>query len=354
MTSHGISVERVKLTSLAGAAGCAAKLGAGDLSAIAFPLSKLFDGASYPNLMVGLAEPDDAAVYRLNSTQAIISTTDFFPPVVDDPYWFGAIAAANAMSDVYAMGGEVLMAINLCAFPAEVDFAILAEILRGGAEKVKEAGAVVAGGHTIMDNEPKYGLAVTGVVHPDRVLTKGGARAGDVLILTKPLGAGVITTALKKGQAHEAHVENAMQIMATLNRVAAQAAQQVEVHAMTDVTGYSLLGHGREMANLSGVNLRIHSNAIHWMEGAQHYAELGAFAGGMGRNRGFYGKWVQFEDSVNEVTRQLLFDPQTSGGLLIAVAREYAEPLLQTLTQRGIDGQRIGEVAVGDGLIIVD
>ncbi|MCQ3929090.1 MAG: selenide, water dikinase SelD [Chloroflexi bacterium] len=348
------STNIIKLTSLAGAAGCAAKLGAGDLSEVAFPLGQLFDSAAHPNLMVGLAEPDDAAVYKLNDTQAIISTTDFFPPVVDDPYWFGAIAAANAMSDVYAMGGEVLMAINLCAFPASLDLAILGEILRGGAEKVREAGAVVAGGHTIMDNEPKYGLAVTGVVHPDRVLTKGGAQSGDALILTKPLGAGVITTALKQGKAHDNHVENAMRIMAMLNRAAAQAAQQIGVHAMTDVTGYSLLGHGREMANLSGVNLHIHPESLQWMDGVWDYAEQNIFPGGMGRNRGFYGKWVQFADSIDEITRKLLFDPQTSGGLLIAVGSEQADFLLKTLAQQGINGQRIGEVTEGDGLIVVD
>ena len=349
-----LTTETIKLTTLAGAAGCAAKLGAGDLSAIAFPLSQLFDPAAHPNLMVGLAEPDDAAVYKLNETQAIISTTDFFPPVVDDPYWFGAIAAANAMSDVYAMGGDVLMAINLCAFPASLDLAILGEILRGGAEKVREAGAVIAGGHTIMDNEPKYGLAVTGVVHPDRVLTKGGAQPADVLILTKPLGAGVITTALKQGRAHDDHVENAMRIMATLNRVAAQAAQQIGVHAMTDVTGYSLLGHGREMANLSGVNLHIHPEALHWMDGAWEYAEQDIFPGGMGRNRGFYGKWVRFADEISDTTRKLMFDPQTSGGLLIAVANKQADLLLETLIQQGVNGQRIGEVAEGDGLIVVE
>ncbi|MBI5929300.1 MAG: selenide, water dikinase SelD [Chloroflexi bacterium] len=349
-----MAINPIKLTSLAGAAGCAAKLGAGDLSAIAFPLGKLFDTATHPNLMVGLAEPDDAAVYKLNDTQAVISTTDFFPPVVDDPYWFGAIAAANAMSDVYAMGGEVLMAINLCAFPASLDLAVLGEILRGGAEKVQEAGAVIAGGHTIMDEEPKYGLAVTGMVHPDRVLTKGGAQAGDALILTKPLGAGVITTALKQGKAHEAHVENAMKIMATLNREAARIAQQIGVHAMTDVTGYSLLGHGREMAKLSGMNLHIKTDELHWMDGVWEYAEQGIFPGGMGRNRSFYGKWAQFADEIDEKTCKLLFDPQTSGGLLMAVAYDQADMLLQTLIQQGIDGQRIGEVAEGEGLIIVE
>lgn len=181
------SIDTIKMTSLAQAAGCAAKLGPGDLSQVAFPLSQLFSSADNPNLLIGLSEPDDAAVYKINAEQAIISTTDFFPPVVDHPYWFGAIAAANAMSDVYAMGGEVLMAINLAAFPASLDMSILAEILRGGADKVKEGGGVLAGGHTIMDEEPKYGLAVTGVVHPDQIRHKGGAKVGDCLVLTKPL-----------------------------------------------------------------------------------------------------------------------------------------------------------------------
>lgn len=346
-------IDTIKLTSLAQAAGCAAKLGPGDLSEVAFPLSQLFSSEDYPNLLVGLNEPDDAAVVRINDSQAIISTTDFFPPVVDHPYWFGAIAAANAMSDVYAMGGDVVMAINLVAFPGSLDMAILAEILRGGAEKVKEAGAVLAGGHTIMDEEPKYGLAVTGVVHPDKIVKKGGAKVGDVLILTKPLGAGVITTALKRGVVEDDHIQSAMEIMATLNRHAAEAARDVGVNGMTDVTGYSLLGHSREMANLSHTTFEINYQALEWMPGARDYAEQDIFPGGAGRNRAYYSKWVKFDDSVDTATRGLLFDPQTSGGLLIAVPSNKADALLANLSGRDVNAKQIGAVVAGNGTIVV-
>lgn len=346
-------IDTIKLTTLAQAAGCAAKLGPGDLSEVAFPLSQLFNAEDHPNLIIGLHEPDDAAVVRVNDSQAIISTTDFFPPVVDHPYWFGAIAAANAMSDVYAMGGDVLMAINLVAFPGSLDMAILSEILRGGAEKVKEAGAILAGGHTIMDEEPKYGLAVTGLVHPDKIVKKGGAQVGDTLILTKPLGAGVITTALKRGIVEDEHIQAAMEIMATLNRHAAEAACEVGVNGMTDVTGYSLIGHSREMANLSQTTFQINHQAIEWMPGARSYAEKDVFPGGAGRNRAYYSKWVNFEDSVDTATRGLLFDPQTSGGLLIAVSADKADDLLSNLSGRGVHASRIGSVVEGNGTIVV-
>jgi selenide,water dikinase len=272
---------------------------------------------------------------------------------VDHPYWFGAIAAANAMSDVYAMGGEVLMALNLVAFPTSLDMRILSEILRGGAEKVQEAGAVLAGGHTVMDNEPKYGLAVTGVVHPDRIMAKGGARAGDVLVLTKPLGSGVITTALKNGRADPAHVEAVMRVMAALNRGAAQAAQAVHAHGLTDITGYGLIGHGYEMARLSGTVLHLRNDALPWMPGARHYAEIGTFPGGQGRNRAYYSQWVTFDPAVDDLTRGLLFDPQTSGGLLIAAEAARQDDLLAELRARGVEGTLIGEVRAGEPGIVV-
>jgi selenide,water dikinase len=300
-----------------------------------------------------LAEPDDAAVIRISGDQAIISTTDFFPPVVDHPYWFGAIAAANAMSDVYAMGGEVLMALNLVAFPTSLDMAILREILRGGAEMVKAAGGVLAGGHTVTDNEPKYGLAVTGTVHPDRILRKGGARPGDALVLTKPIGSGVITTALKNDKADPAHVEHAMHIMATLNRGGALAAQAVGVHAMTDITGYGLIGHSYEMAHLSGTRFHFDSEALVWMPGAREYAERGLFPGGQGRNRAYYSRWVSFDAKVDDLTRNLLYDPQTSGGLLIAVAGERLNDLLTDLAARDVAGVYIGDVQAGEAGITV-
>lgn len=313
----------------------------------------MFAAADHPDLLVGLAEPDDAAVFQISGEQAIISTTDFFTPVVDHPYWFGAIAAANAMSDVYAMGGEVLMALNLVAFPASLDMRILTEILRGGAEKVREAGAVLAGGHTVTDDEPKYGLAVTGVVHPDRLMRKGGAQPGDALVLTKPLGSGVITTALKSGRAAAEHVEAAMQIMATLNRAAAQAAQTVEAHGLTDITGYGLIGHSYEMARLSGTIFHFFADAFRWMPGAHHYAEIGTFPGGQGRNEAYYRRWVQFDDTVDELTRDLLFDPQTSGGLLIAAAPDRLGDLLAELSRREIEAAHVGTVQPGEPGIVV-
>ncbi len=302
---------------------------------------------------MGLVAPDDAAVYRISDEQAIISTTDFFPPVVDDPYAFGAIAAANALSDVYAVGGEPLMAINLVAYPDGLGLDILTEILRGGAEKVREAGAVIAGGHTVTDKEPKYGLAVTGRVHPDLILTKGGALPGDVLVLTKPLGTGVITTALKRDLAQGGDIEAAVVSMSRLNREASRLAQAFAAHAMTDVTGYGLLGHGHEMAHLGYVDFEISCSAVHWLPGAEDYAGQDIFPGGMSRNREYFGEWIVFEDAVPEVKRKLLFDPQTSGGLLMAVAPQQAEALLQALADAGENASLIGVVQPGDGHIRV-
>lgn len=315
------------------------------------PLNGLFQPHDYPSLLVGLAEPDDAAVYKLNDSQAVISTTDFFPPVVDAPYDFGAIAAANALSDIYAMGGEPLMAINLVAYPDGYGYEMLSEILRGGAEKVREAGAVIAGGHTVTDKEPKYGLAATGIVHPDKIITKGGAKPGDLLILTKPLGVGVITTALKRDLADPAHVAAAVKSMAHLNRDASRTAQKIGVHAMTDITGFGLIGHAHEMAHLGMVDFVIHLDALHWLPGAREYGEREIFAGGMGRNREYFSEWVRFGVTIDETSQGLLFDPQTSGGLLIAVEATKADALLSEL--EGDDVRIIGEVCAGDGQIRV-
>lgn len=317
------------------------------------PLTGLFQPENYPDLLVGLTAPDDSAVYRLNSEQAIISTMDFFPPVVDDPYAFGAIAAANALSDVYAMGGEPLMAINLVAFPDGLGLELLSEILRGGAEKVRESGAVIAGGHTVTDKEPKYGLAVTGMVHPDKIISKSGAHSGDKLILTKPLGSGVITTALKNGKAEPEHVATAVASMSRLNRNAARIAQQFGVHAMTDITGYALLGHAHEMAHLSNVDFHFQYASIPWLPGARQYAEQELFAGGMFRNMEYFTEWVNFAEPIQEVERLLLYDPQTSGGLLMAVPAEQSHALCNALAAVGDESGVIGEVAPGNGKIIV-
>jgi selenide,water dikinase len=314
------------------------------------PLRDTFRAADYPALLVGLGAADDAAVYRLNDEQAIISTVDFFPPVVDDPYDFGAIAAANALSDIYAMGGEVLFAVNLVAFPNDLDPAILREILRGGADKVHEAGGIIAGGHSINDPEPKYGLAVSGLIHPDSILRKGGARPGDLLALTKPLGVGVITTALKRELAAADHVAEAVAGMKRLNRAAAAAALAVDAHAMTDITGFGLLGHAHEMAHLGGVDFRLRLSRLPWLPGAAEYAGVGAFPGGMSNNAAYFGPWVAFAEDVSRTDRKLLFTPETSGGLLIALAAERAADLHGLLPNVAI----IGEVTTGDGHIWVE
>lgn len=269
--------------------------------------------------------------------------------MVDNPYDFGAIAAANALSDVYAMGGEPLMAINLVAWPDGYGLEMLSEILRGGAEKVREAGAVIAGGHTVTDKEPKYGLSVTGQIHPKRIIAKGGAKPGDALILTKPLGAGVITTALKRGQAEAAHVQTAVESMSRLNRESSRLAREYGVHAMTDITGYSLLGHGHEMAHLGHVNFVIRIESLHWLPGALAYAEQDIFPGGMGRNRDYFGQWVRFDAHITETQQSLLFDPQTSGGLLMAADAVHAEALLHDLTHVDVDARIIGHVEADSG-----
>jgi len=287
-------------------------------------------------------------VYRLNPQQAIITTTDFFPPVVDDPYDFGAIAAANALSDIYAMGGEVLFAINLVAFPDNLGADILREILRGGAEKVAEAGAVVVGGHSVNDREPKYGLAVTGIIHPDKVKTKGSAQPGDLLLLTKPLGVGVITTALKQERAAAGHVASAVASMKLLNRLAAQAAQVAQATAVTDITGFGLLGHAHEMASQSGTRFRIYLDQLTWLPGAVAYGEQGAFPGGMGNNMRFFGPHVQFDPGVNQLMQSLLFTPETSGGLLVAVNPAHLPQFLEVLN----DAQVIGVVESGAGIAV--
>jgi selenide,water dikinase len=294
-----------------------------------------------------LAAADDAAVYKIDDQRAIISTTDFFPPVVDNPYDFGAIAAANAMSDVYAMGGEVLFALNLLAFPEDLPKEILREIMRGGAEKVAEAGGVIAGGHSVSDKEPKYGLAVTGMVHPDRVLTKGGGQIGDALYLTKSLGAGLITTALKRNIATDNDVDEAVRSMKRLNKKAARAAQKANSHAVTDVTGFGLLGHAHEMAHLGNVGFRFFVDQLPWLPGAVDYARADCFPGGTWRNQEYFEQWVTFGNNVSTMTQYMLWTPETSGGLLVAVA-----PDMETIFKKSYPvAIRIGEVIGGDGNI---
>jgi selenide,water dikinase len=312
----------------------------------------LFKPEDYPRVLVGLDGHNDAAVYRLNDEQALVATTDFFPPVVDDPYTFGAIAAANSMSDVFAVGGEVLFALNIVAFPDGYDSAILSDILRGGSQKVIEAGGVIVGGHTVTDKEPKYGLAVTGLVHPDRYLTKGGARPGDALVLTKPLGVGLITTALKRGLADPAHVDAAVQSMMFLNRHPSHLALFFGAHACTDVTGFGILGHGLEMAESSGVALRLRMSDLPLLPGTRDYVAKEAFAGGLWRNRDYVLPHTRFAGAVSEADRMILFDPETSGGLLIALAPEQAGQYVAQAHADELEAWIIGDVVEGTGLIV--
>ncbi len=321
-------------------------MGADALAHVLRPLEGIF-GDGIPNLLVGLGSADDAAVYQINQDQAIVATTDFFPPVVDDPYTFGAIAAANALSDIYAMGGTPLFCLNLVGFPDNLDTSILSDILRGGADKVRESGAAIAGGHTVTDAEPKYGLAAIGLVHPQRIWTKGGAQPADVLLLTKPLGTGLITTALKNQAALEEHVAAAVSSMATLNAAAARALRSSgsAVHACTDVTGFGLLGHALEMAQASGVQLIFRADAVPHLPGALDYAAAGYVPGGTGRNRDHVAAHVSFAEDVSEVLQLLFLDPQTSGGLLAAISAESVDDTMHALSAEGVHGYVIGRAA---------
>ncbi len=316
-------------------------------------LDNLFPPAEFPNLLVGLGAPDDAAVYKLNDEQALIQTLDFFTPVVDTPYEYGAIAAANALSDVYAMGGEVLFALNIAAFPPDLPASLLADILRGGADVVRSAGAAIAGGHTIQDKEPKYGLAVTGLVHPDRIFAKGGAQAGDRLVLTKPLGTGTITTAVKRGQAAQEHLDAAVESMIRLNRAASRVAQAAGVRGATDITGFGLIGHALEMAEAAGVRLRIRFLALPWLPGASVYAQQFIFPGGAHNNHAFYNPHVEYRVPLADWEEMLLHDPQTSGGLLLAVPESRLEMFQAGCAAAGQPAWVIGEVVEGAGIELI-
>jgi selenide,water dikinase len=325
-------------------------MGPGALAQVLRPLQNIFQNADFPDLLVGLNSGDDAAVYKITDDTAIIQTIDFFTPIVDDPYQFGAIAAANAMSDVYAMGGEVILALNICGFPAGLPLQMISEILRGGAEKIAEAGAALAGGHTIIDKEPKYGLSVLGRVHPEELLTKGGAQVGDMLVLTKPLGVGLITTALKKGAADASHVKKAVKSMMMLNKDASRIIRKTDVSACTDITGFSLLGHGLEMAQQSGVRLQLSFNQLPFIDGALDYAEKRFFPGGACNNEHYYKEHIDFDPSLSEEKRMALFTPETSGGLLAAVSKDGLEYLENLFNRKRHPFRIIGEVTAGQGI----
>jgi len=301
---------------------------------------------------VGLREPDDAAVWRLDEGRAIVVTTDFFTPVVDDAYDYGSIAAANSLSDVYAMGGKPFLALNVAALPDNLPHEISSEIIRGGAEKAREAGVVIAGGHTVKDKEPKYGLVVIGFVDPRKMLSKGGLRVGDALVLTKPLGFGVTTTALKQQKADEQDVLEAVMWMKQLNRTASQLATEFGLRGGTDITGYSLLGHSMEMAEASGVALKFSFENIPFISGARKYAGQGIFPGGAFDNKKHFESQVEFVDSLNEPDQMLLFDPQTSGGLLLGVPREKLDSFLSRALEVEQPVWVVGSVDEGRGIKI--
>lgn len=329
----------VKLTKLAQCAGCGAKVGAGVLAQLLEGLQVHQD----PNLLVGFDRSDDASVYRVSDDLALVQTVDFFPPIADDPYLFGQIAAANALSDVYAMGGEPKLALNLMCVPKDMPQEAVRQILRGGYDKVYEAGCLITGGHSILDPEPKYGLAVTGFVRPDRVLTNSGARPGDVLLLTKPLGVGVLTTANKGGVAEEADMDRAYRQMAALNRSARDIMVNYRVHGCTDVTGFGFLGHLLEMAQGSGVSVRVETANLAFLPGAEDFARMGVLPEGMYRNRRFAESQVD-PGGVPLYLQDLLYDPQTSGGLLIAVDPADADELERALHGKVPCVQRAGTV----------
>ena len=331
--------NEIKLTKLANCAGCGAKVGAG-------VLSQLLEGIrvhSDSNLLVGFDKSDDASVYRISDELALVQTVDFFPPIADDPYTFGAIAATNALSDVYAMGGEPKLALNIMAVPADMPKEVVHEILRGGYDKVYEAGALITGGHSILDPEPKYGLAVTGFVHPDRVLTNSGAKPGDVLLFTKPIGIGILTTAAKAELAEASTMAKALRLMTTLNKSARDAMVKYRVHACTDVTGFGLLGHTCEMAQGSDVQITLRTGDMDLIGESLEFARMGLLPEGMYRNRQFAEKYVD-GGAVELAVQDMLYDPQTSGGLLIAVDPDDAPALFAELQSCVPSAQCLGTV----------
>jgi len=319
--------------------GCTAKLGAGALSRI---LEKLPRGEKDPNLLVGYDSRDDAAVYKITEDIALVQTVDFFPPMVDDPYTFGQIAAANALSDVYAMGGEVKTALNLVCFPESMDLNVLGEILRGGAEKVAEAGGILAGGHSIADTGVKYGLSVTGLVDPHHLYANDAGQPGDKLILTKALGVGLICTANRVGEAAPEHLAGAIQSMTTLNKTAAQISRKYAVHAATDVTGFSFLGHLHEMMG-GKLSCRVDARRVPVLMGAWEAADAFLYTAAGQRNRNHAGPFVRFEN-VPFAMEEILFDPQTSGGLLLAVAPQDADALEAELKKVGLPAAIVGKI----------
>lgn len=300
--------------------------------------------------MVGLESPDDAAIWRLSDQQAIVVTTDFFTPVVDTPYEYGSIAAANSLSDVYAMGGKPFLALNIAALPDHLPMEVSGEILRGGAEKAREAGVVIAGGHTVKDKEPKYGLVALGFVNPQKIISKSGLKAGEILVLTKPLGTGVTTTALKQEQASDEHITEAVEWMSRLNKSASELAVEFDVRGGTDITGFGFLGHAAEMMEASNVSLMIEFSKIPFLSGARNYAERGIFPGGAFDNKNHFEKVARFPAEFDEPSQMLLFDPQTSGGLLFGLSHEKLSAFEARAKEMKQPYWVIGEAREGTGI----
>ena len=342
----------LRLTDLTDCGGCAAKLGADLLGDALRGLGAEAAGTPDPALIAGLTPPDDAAAYRVSDDLAVIGTLDFFPPLVDDPYTFGEVAAANALSDVFAMGGRVLFALSIAAFPEDLPRDVLAEIFRGASAKVREAGGTLAGGHTIRDPEPKYGLAVIGAGHPDRLLRKGGARSGDVLLLTKRLGTGLLVSGGRQGRTDPADLTGAIDQMRALNRAAAEVLIARGVRGATDITGFGLLGHALEMARASGTRFVLDADAIPALPGALELAGAGVETGGAAHNRRFVTADLTVSNVVPPERVTLAHDPQTSGGLLAAVAATDVDDTVRALNAAGVQAWRIGRVEEGQGLAL--
>jgi selenide,water dikinase len=341
-----MDVAGIRLTELSSCAGCAAKLGAAELQRVMERVTPATD----ERVLVGYGNSDDAGVYLLSNESALVSTVDFFTPIVDDPFDFGRIAATNALSDVYAMGGSPLFALNIVAFPEDLDLDILTQILEGGSSVARAAGVAVIGGHTIKDAEPKYGMAVTGIVDPKRIVTNARARPGDALVLTKPLGTGVLTTALKRGAISAGDLDQAVRAMTALNDTAAQAMLAAQAHAATDITGFGLLGHGGGMARASGVRFVIDANAVPFMDRVLELIGAGVVPGGTRHNAQTHATFTEFAKSVPNAVRVGLSDAQTSGGLLISIARERLAMLVDELQKRGVPAAVIGDVRDGAGV----
>lgn len=333
--------NNIKLTKLASCAGCGAKVGAGVLAQLLSDIKVVKD----ERLLVGFDKSDDASVYKINDDTAIVQTVDFFPPIADDPYTFGQIAAVNAMSDIYAMGGEPKLALNIMAVPKSMDKEHVHEILRGGYDKAYEAGVIITGGHSIFDEEPKYGLAVTGFINPDKVITNSGAKVGDVLFLTKPIGIGILTTGMKAEIVSKESEKLAYSIMTTLNKSARDVMIKYKIHACTDVTGFSLMGHLLEMVQGSEVNAEIHTADIDLIEEAKSLAKMGVLPEGLYRNRSYAESYVD-EGNTELYIQDMLFDPQTAGGLLIAVDEADADRFYEELKTAVPSAQRIGVITL--------